>query len=97
VNFIQKKDRAIVFLLPEDLSKAIPGEVLSQVQDAPGQVEVRYSGAEDLSLSGLSELVHMAAQIRLHGKRVELTAPGSVVGNIRICAMDSSFDGVRVG
>ena len=97
MNFIQKKDRAIVFLLPEDLNKAIPGELLSQVKDAPGQVEVRYSGAEDLSLSGLSELMYMAAQIRLQGKRVELTAPGGVVDNIRICALDSSFDGVRVG
>lgn len=97
MNFIQKKDRAIVFLLPEDLEKTIPEELVSQVQNSAGQVEVRYSGAEDLSLAGLSELVYVAAQVRAQGKRVELTAPGPVVESIKICALDSSFDGVRVG
>ncbi len=98
MNFIQKKDRAIVFLLPDDLKKNISEDALSQVQnEAIHDVEVRYSGGEDLTLTGLSELVYIAARIRAHGKRVELTAPASVVDNMKICSMDSSFDGVRVG
>lgn len=98
MNFIQKKDRAIVFLLPDDLKKSIPKDVLSQVQNEGIHiVEARYSGADDISLSGLSELVYIAGRIRANGKRVELTAPASVVENMKICSMASSFDGVRVG
>lgn len=98
MNFIQKKDRAIVFLLPDDLKKNISQEILSQVgTEAIHDVEVRYSGAVDLALTALSELVYLAGQIRTQGKRVELTAPASVVDNMKICSMDSSFDGVRVG
>lgn len=98
MNFIQKKDRAIIFLLPDDLKTGLPDELAGEVQSGGVQsVEVRYSGADDVSLTGLSELVFLAARIRAHGMRAELTAPGPVVDNMKICSMDSSFDGVRVG
>lgn len=96
MNFVRKKDRAILFVTPDDLSRWSES-AFEDMQPVTGLVEVRVSGAEDLPMAGIAHLVHLARQIQGAGHGIHLTGPGPMVDNLTACGLDTAFEAVQAG